>query len=248
LRLPPDPIMPGRSEPHPIEIRVACSGAFKAAYLALLPQFEAVGGYRVATSWGASIGDAPTSIPNRLARGESLDLVILSADSLDRQTAAGRIAAGSRADLARSGIGVAVKAGTPRPDIGSADALVRVLLRAGSIGYSASASGVYLEGLFGRLGIADKLAPRLRRAHGEPVGRMVARGEVEIGFQQVSELLPVPGIDYVGPLPPELQETTVFSAGIPIGARQPDAARALMAFLRSADAAPVIRAWGMEPA
>ena len=131
----------------PAEINVACSGAFKAAYLALVPQFETASGRKVATSWGASIGDAPTSIPSRLARREPLDLVILSADSLDRQIAAGRIIAGSRVDLVRTGIGVAVKAGAPRPDIGSADALVRALLQARSVGYSASASGVYLEGL-----------------------------------------------------------------------------------------------------
>lgn len=232
----------------PIEIRVAISGAFRGAALTLLPQFEAASGHKVAAIWGPSIGDAPTSIPSLLSRGEPLDLVILSADSLDRQIAEGRVTAGSRVDLARCGIGVAVKAGAPRPDIGSAEALVRTLLQAGSIGYSASASGVYLEGLFRRLGIAGQLASKLRRAQGEPVGRMVARGDVEIGFQQVSELLPISGIDYIGPLPPEIQEVTVFSAGIPAAASQPDAAKALVAYLRSPAAAAVIAKCGMEPA
>ena len=180
--------------------------------------------------------------------------VSLSTSSSSRPTrsiarsAAGRIIAGSRVDLVRTGIGVAVKAGAPRPDIGSADALVRALLQARSVGYSASASGVYLEGLFRRLGVTEQLAPKLKRAQGEPVGQLVARGEVEIGFQQVSELLPVPGIDYVGPLPPEIQETTVFSAGIPATASQPDAARALIDYLKSPAAAATIRTCGMEPA
>jgi molybdate transport system substrate-binding protein len=231
-----------------VEVKAAISGAFRSAALTLLPQFEAASGHKVAAIWGPSIGDAPTSIPSRLARGEPLDLVILSADSLDRQIAEGRVTAGSRVDLARCGIGVAVKAGATRPDIRSADALVRTLLQAGSIGYSASASGVYLEGLFRRLGIAEQLAPRLRRAQGEPVGRMVARGDVEIGFQQVSELLPIAGIDYVGPLPPEIQEITVFSAGIPTVAVEHDAAKALVAYLQSPAAAAVVGKCGMEPA
>jgi molybdate transport system substrate-binding protein len=232
----------------PVEIRVAISGAFRAAALTLLPDFERASGHKVSTSWGASIGDTPTSIPSRLARGEALDLVILSGDSLDRQIAAGRMRPGSRVDLGRTGIGVAVKAGASRPDIGSADAVVRALLEARSIGYSASASGVYLDGLFRRLGIAEALAPKLRRAQGEPVGRLVARGDVEIGFQQVSELIPVAGIDYVGPLPPEIQEITVFSAGVPATAAQPDAAKALVDHLKSPAAVAVMRKCGMEPA
>jgi molybdate transport system substrate-binding protein len=243
-----DLTMPGKTKQSSAEINVACSGAFKAAYLALVPQFETANGRKVATSWGASIGDAPTSIPSRLARREPLDLVILSADSLDRQIAAGRVLPGSRVDLVRSGIGVAVKAGAPKPDIGSADALVRALLQARSVGYSASASGVYLEGLFRRLGVTEQLAPKLKRPQGEPVGQLVARGEVEIGLQQVSELLPISGIDYVGPLPPEIQEFTLFSAGIPTNAAQPDAARAFIAYVRTPASAIIIRRWGMETA
>ncbi len=236
------------SAASPCELSVAISGAFRAAALTLLPEFERASGHTVVASWGPSIGDAPTSIPSRLARGEPLDLVILSADSLDRLIAAGRITAGSRVDLVRSGIGVAVRAGAPRPDIGSAHALVRALLQAQSIAYSASASGVYLEGLFQRLGIAERLAPKLKRAQGEPVGRLVARGDAEIGFQQVSELLPITGIDYVGPLPPQIQEITVFSAGMPTSARQPDAARALIEFLTAPASASTIQKCGMEPA
>jgi molybdate transport system substrate-binding protein len=197
---------------------------------------------------GSSLGNAPTSIPSRLQRGEPLDLVILSGDALDGLIAQGRIVAGSRVDLARSGIGVAVRAGASRPDIGSVDAFKRALLQARSIAHSSSASGVYLESLLKQLGIAAELASKIRKVEGEPVGQIVARGEAEIGFQQVSELLPVAGIDYVGPLPAEIQEITIFAAGIPVGAPQPDAARALIEFLTAPAAAPIIRKCGMEQA
>lgn len=228
-------------------IKVACSGAFRAAYLALAPAFEAASGQAVATAWGASIGDAPTSIPSRLRRGEDIDLVILSGDALDRLAGEGLIAPGSRVDLARSGIGVAVRAGAPRPEIGSREALVEALLQAKSIAHSSSASGVYLRALLQRLGIAGALAGKVRQVEGEPVGEVVARGEAEIGFQQVSELLPVAGIDYVGPLPAEIQEITVFAAGIPASAMRPAAARALVAFLTAPAAAPIVARCGMEP-
>ena len=231
--------------PDAVEIRAVCSGGFKAALLALVPAFEQKTGHKVAIEWGSSLGNAPTSIPSRLQRGDPLDLVILSGDALDGLIAQGRIVAGSRVDLARSGIGVAVRAGARRPDIGSVDAFKRALLQARSIAHSSSASGVYLKSLFQRLGIAAELAPKIRQIEGEPVGQVVARGEAEIGFQQVSELLPVAGIDYVGPLPADIQEITVFAAGIPVGASQ--AAQALVSFLTSPAAAPVIRECGMEP-
>ena len=191
---------------------------------------------------------APTSIPARLAAGEPVDLVIMAGAGLDRLIGEGRIAAGSRVDLARSGIGVAVRAGAARPDLSSGDALIRAITQAKSVAHSSSASGVYLKGLFQRLGLTDALGDRIRQVEGEPVGAVVARGEVEIGFQQVSELLPVAGIDFVGPLPPELQHETVFAAGIAAAAREPDAARALIAYLTAPAAAPIIRASGMEPA
>jgi len=234
--------------PHAVEIRAVSSGGFKAALLALVPAFERESGHKVAIEWGSSLGNAPTSIPSRLQRGDPLDLVILSGDALDGLIAQGRIVAGSRVDLARSGIGVAVQAGASRPDIGSVDAFKRALRQARSIAHSSSASGVYLEGLLQRLGIAAELAPKIRKVEGEPVGQVVARGEAEIGFQQVSELLPVAGIDFVGPLPADIQEITVFAAGIPASASHPDAARALIEFLTSPVAAPIIRKCGMEQA
>jgi molybdate transport system substrate-binding protein len=230
------------------EIKVFASGGFKAAYLALVPEFERAIGHRVVTAWGSSVAGAPTSIPGRLAAGEPVDLVIMAGDGLDKLIGEGRIAAGSRVDLARSGIGVAVRAGAPRPDLTSAGALVRAITQAKSVAHSSSASGIYLKGLFRRLGLYETLGDRIRQIEGEPVGAVVARGEVEIGFQQVSELLPVPGIDFVGPLPPEIQQFTVFSAGIATVAREPDAARALIAHLTAPAAAPFIRQSGMEPA
>ena len=199
------------------------------------------------TAWGSSVAGAPTSIPNRLAAGEPVDLVIMAGDGLDRLIAEGKVVAGSRVDLARSGIGVAVRAGAPRPDLSSVDAFMRALRQAKSVAHSSSASGIYLKGLFQRLGLYDTLGDRIRQVEGEPVGSVVARGEAEIGFQQVSELLPVPGIDFVGPLPPEMQHVTVFAAGIAAHARAPDAASAVIAYLTAPAAAPIIRRSGMEP-
>jgi molybdate transport system substrate-binding protein len=160
----------------------------------------------------------------------------------------GKVVPGSRVDLVRSAIGIAVRAGAPKPDIGSVEALKRTLLAAKSIAYSDSASGVYLSHeMFQRLGIADQIMGKCQRIANEPVAAVVARGDAEIGFQQISELLPVPGIDYLGPLPPELQKVTVFSAGVAAGTKNPDAARALIKFLASPAAARAITDSGLEP-
>jgi molybdate transport system substrate-binding protein len=230
------------------EIRVLTSGAFTAALRALTTEFERATKNTVVTTYGASMGDAPDSIPRRLQRGEAVDVVILAGQPLDELIAQGQVAAGSRVDLVRSRIGMVVRAGAPRPDISSVDALTRTLLDAKSIAYSSSASGVYLsKELFQRLGIADQIRGKSKRIDSGPVGAVVARGEAEIGFQQISELLPVPGVDYVGPLPPGAQRVTVFSAGVAARAKAPDAARALIAFLVSSAAAPAIRKSGLEP-
>jgi molybdate transport system substrate-binding protein len=176
------------------------------------------------------------------------DVVILGDAALDELIKEGRIVVGSRVALARSAIGMAVRAGAPKPDISSVEALKRVLLQAKSIAYSAQASGVYLSTeLFQRLGIADQLTVKSQRIERERVGAVVARGEAEIGFQQISELLPVAGIDYVGPLPAEVQRITVFSAGVAAGAQSPEAARALIKFFMSPEAARVMTKSGLEP-
>jgi molybdate transport system substrate-binding protein len=229
------------------EVRVVTSGAFTEACRRLVPEFERATRHTVVLTFGASMGSGPDTIPSRLERGERVDVVILAAPALDALIGAGRVAPGSRVDLVRSRIGMAVRAGATRPDISTVDALKQTLLRARSIGYSSSASGVYLATeLFPRLGIAGAISDRLRLATG-PVGNLVASGEAEIGFQQISELLPVPGIDYVGPLPADAQRETVFSAGLVAGATATDAVRAFIAFLSSRAAAPLIEATGLEP-
>jgi len=230
------------------EIKVMTSGGFTAALTELTPAFERATGHTVVTTYGASLGGAPDSIPSRLRRGEPADIVILASEALDDLVGQGRVVAGSRVDLARSSIGMAVRAGAPKPDISSVAALKRTLLRAKSIAYSASASGVYVSTeLFQRLGIAAEVAGKSQRIESERVATVVARGGAEIGFQQISELLPVAGIEYVGPLPPEVQRVTIFSAGVAAGAKTPDAARALITFLASAAGAPAITKSGMEP-
>jgi molybdate transport system substrate-binding protein len=230
------------------EIRVMISGGFSAAYLDLVPEFERTTKHTVVTARGASIGSAPSSIPNRLQRGEPVDVFVMVGDALDGLVKQGRVVADTRVDLARSSIGMAVRAGAPKPDIGSVEAFKRALLNAESIAYSASASGVYLSTeLFQRLGIAEQMKGKSKTVEGEPVGATVARGEAEIALQQISELLPVRGIDFVGPLPAEIQKVTVFSAGIAVGAKVPDAARALIEFLASPAASPAIAKSALEP-
>jgi molybdate transport system substrate-binding protein len=230
------------------EIKVMTSGGFTAAYNELTPQYEKATQDKVATAYGASTGGAPDSIPSRLERGEPADIVILAAPALEELIKQGKVVPGSRVDLVRSTIGMAVRAGAPKPDISTVDALKRTLLDAKSIAYSASASGVYLSTeLFQRLGIADQVMPKSKRIVSERVGTVVARGDAEVGFQQVSELLPIQGIDYVGPLPAEVQKVTIFSAGIAVGAKEPEAARALIKFFTSPAAAPVITKTGLEP-
>ncbi len=228
------------------EITVMISGGFSAAYYKLVPEFERASGHKVVTLRGPSMGETPQAIPNRLARGETTDVVIVVGYALDGLIKNGKVAAGTRTDLAWSPIALAVKAGAPKPDISTVEAFKRALIAAKSIAHSDSASGVYLSTeLFGRLGVLDQIKGKLYKSPGEPVGRVVARGQAEIGFQPVSELRPHPGIDIVGPIPAELQIVNVFRAGIAANAREPEAARALIAFLVSPAARPAILESGM---
>ncbi len=231
------------------EVKVMISGAFSAAYNNLTPEFERATHNTVATVRGASMGATPQAIPNRLQRGEPADVVIMAGEALDELIRQGRVVGGNRVDLARSSIGMAVRAGAAKPDISSVDGLKRTLLDAKSIAYSDSASGVYLSTeLFPRLGIADQIKDKSRMIPIEPVGAVIARGEAEIGFQQISELKPVAGIEIVAPLPPGAQKVTVFAAGIVSGAKEPAAARELIDFLVSPANAAAIAKTGMEPA
>ncbi len=230
------------------DVNVMISGGFSAALRDLAPDFERATGNHVVMISGPSMGNTPQAIPARLERGEQADVVIMVGYALDGLIKQGRVAADSRVDLARSRIGMAVRAGAPKPDISTVDAFKNTLLAAKSITYSDSASGVYLSTeLFSRLGIADQLKSKSTMIPADPVGNVVARGDAEIGFQQISELLPVAGIDVVGPIPAELQKITTFSGGLVTGAQHADAGKALLAFLRApAGAAAVVRS-GMEP-
>ncbi len=214
------------------------------ALLELFPMFERASAHKPMPTFVGGV-----DIMKRMAAGETCDLVIMSGPQIDQLIAQGKLKAGSRVDLVRSGIGVAVRAGAPRPDISSAEAIKRALLAAKSIAYSSGPSGVYLANLFAKMGIAEALKAKVNPVPpGVPAGSLVARGEAEIGFQQISELLPVAGIDLIGPLPADIQEITVFSGGIHAAATQPDAARALMTFITSPAAVPVIKKKGLDPA
>jgi molybdate transport system substrate-binding protein len=234
------------------ELHVMISAGFYAVYAELGPAFERASGHRLITTRGPSMGDSPEAIPTRLARGETADVVILDGASADELAKRGLVRASSKVDLARSQIGMVVRAGVATPNIGNVEAFRRTLLAAKSIGYSDSASGIYLSTtLFAKLGIADQVAGKSRKVRGppsgEPVAAVVARGEVEIGFQQVSELLHVPGVTFVGAIPAELQPGFTFAGAITSAAREPDAALALLRFLASPEAASTILKAGLTP-
>ena len=227
-----------------MEIKVLSSIATREAYLELVPQFERASGHSVSTTWSGT-----TAIMQRMAAGERYDLVMISSSELEELTRQGKIVAGSRADLAKSGIGIAVRAGAPRPDVSSSAALKQALLAAKTVGYTSGPSGVYMASLIERMGIAAEVKPKHRTVpSGGTVGTIVASGDAEIGFQQVSELVHIPGIDYIGPLPADVQCITVFSCGLQTGAPQPDAAKALVAFLATPAAVAVMQKHGLEPA
>jgi molybdate transport system substrate-binding protein len=224
------------------------SGGFEAPYKLLGPQFEAATKTHMQAVWGSSAAAVPGSIPMRLARNEPADVVILARSELDSLAKKGLVVQGSQVDLVNSRIGMAVRAGAQLPDIGTVAAFKQTLLRARSIAYSGSASGVYISSeLYQRLGLERELAPKSRQILTEPVGEVVARGEVDLGFQQLSELKPIAGITIVGPIPDELQKITVFAAGVVVASRRKEAARQLIRFLASPEACPVIVASALEP-
>lgn len=223
-------------------MKVMASAGIKEAYVELLPAFESRQGCRVQTLWVPTV-----DMMSRLKAGEAVDLVIMMSTAIDELTALGHLRPGSRVDVVSSHIGVAVKAGAPKPDLGSAERFVEAMLSAASIGYSHGPSGVHIIELFERLGLAARVRHKVKQVKGTPVGSLVASGEVEIGFQQVSELMPVAGIELLGPLPAELDKVTVFAAGVHVHAGAPGDAAALARFLRSADAASVMRAKGLVP-
>jgi molybdate transport system substrate-binding protein len=230
------------------EIRVMISGGLSAAYEVLVPEFERATGHKVLTARGPSMGTTVNAIPVRLERGEPADVLIMVGYALKDLADKGKVTPGSSVDLVKSPIGIAVKSGAPRPDISTADALKRTLLAAKTIAYSDSASGVYISTeMFQKLGIADDMKDKARKIPATPVAEIVAHGDAEIGFQQISELKAVAGVDTVGPLPDELQRITVFSAGVASVSKEPEASRALIKFLASPAARDAIIKSGMDP-
>ena len=228
------------------EIKLLASAALKAAYLELLPQFETATGHKVTAAWSSSL-----VIQKRIASGEDADVVVM-ADILGKNLTEelikqGKLVAGS-ATFAKSGVGVAVRAGAPKPDISSADALKKSILAAKSIAYSAGASGTYLVSMLQKLGIYDQVKSKVATVKpSEPVGEVVARGDAEIGFHQVSELLPVKGIQFLGPLPTELQNITVYTGGVHTGTKEAAAAGELLKFFTSPAVAQALKKHGLEP-
>ena len=226
------------------EINAISTQATQEAYEELVAQFEKSSGHKVKTFFSGTL-----NVQKKLADGELYDLIIMAGPAIDDQIKLGKAVAGSRVDVAKSGTGMAVRKGAAKPDISSADALKKTLLTVKSIGYSTGPSGLYMLSVFEKLGIAGDIKGRLKQTpSGVFVGTLIASGETEIGFQQISELVHFPGIDYVGPLPGELQRMTLFSAGIHAGAKQADAAKALVKFITAPAAAAVIRKHGLEPA
>ena len=232
------------------EVHVMISAGFYGVYAELSPAFERASGHKLVTARGPSMGDSPEAIPTRLSRGEAADVVILDGHAADELAKKGAVRVDSKTELAKSQVGMVVRAGAPKPDIGTVEALKSTLLSAKSVAYSDSGSGTYLSTkLFQKLGVADQVLPKSRKVRGppsgEPVAAVIARGEAEIGFQQVSELIHVPGVTFVGAIPAELQPGFTFAGAITTTAKQPEAAAALLKFLSSPEAVTVIEKAGL---
>jgi len=226
------------------EIRLFASGSLKEAYLELLPNFEKASGHSVKVTWSNT-----TDIRKRVAEGEAADLVILGNDGTEALLKDGKLVASTRTAFANSKIYVAVRAGAPRLDISSAEALKEALLAAKSVAYSGGASGTYIVTMLRKLGIYDEIKAKASVTKpNEPVGGKLVAGEAEIGFHQLSELMPVKGIDIIGPLPAEIQQITLFSGALHGAAKEPVAAAALSKFLSAPAAAGTLKAHGLEPA
>jgi molybdate transport system substrate-binding protein len=228
---------------HAAEIHVMSSNALKSVLQELAPQFEKATGHKVTTSFAPA-----ADLKGRIDKGEAFDVAILTAPLIDELVKHSRVAAGTRSDLAKSLVGVAVRKGAPRPDLSSPEAFKQALLAAKSIAYvGTGASGAGLRGVFEKLGIAQEMKAKTKLLSGVSAADAVAKGEAELGFTQVSEILPVAGAELAGPLPAGLEVVTVFTMAGASSARQPEAALAFLRFLRGAEAAKVIRAKGMEP-
>jgi molybdate transport system substrate-binding protein len=226
------------------EIKVLGSPGTRAPYELLLPGFAEASGNKVTTTW-----DAVVSVTKRVAEGEVADVIMLPAAQIDELIKRGKLSPATRVDVATSGVGVAIRAGAPKIDAGTPDGIRAALVAANKIAFSTGPSGVHIQRLIAKWGLTDQLKAKIvPPVPNVPIGEVVARGDADIGFQQVSELLPVKGIDYLGPLPPDIQETTVFSAAVHAAAGPVTEAQALLKYLTAPEAVAVIRKTGMEPA
>jgi molybdate transport system substrate-binding protein len=224
------------------DITVLATPGIKEAYVELAPQFEKANKHKVTTTWAGT-----ADVMKRMKAGEVFDAVILASDSLEDLIDTSRVMAGSRSDVARSLVGVGVKAGAPKPDISTTDAVKKALAAAKSVVISTGPSGVYLNGLFEKLGVMADLKPKLKvTPSGVAVGDWLAKGEGELGFQQVSELIHYPGVQFVGALPQDIQKVTVFSGGVPASSREPDTARAFLQFLAAPEHQAVLKKHGLD--
>jgi molybdate transport system substrate-binding protein len=225
-------------------LHVICSMATRDVLRELAARYEAASAKAVTIEAAGGI-----DVAKRVERGDALEVVVLAANVIDRLMGQGKILAGSRVDLVKSGVAIAVRTGAPKPNVASEEAVKRAVQRARSVSYSTGPSGVHLESTFARWGILEQVRPRIVvPPPGVPVGSLVADGTAELGFQQLSELMNVPGIEVVGPLPPSIQTITVFSGGIAVNCRRPDEGRALLAFMTTPAVADVKRRHGLEPA
>jgi molybdate transport system substrate-binding protein len=229
------------------DLKILTAGAFKQIVLAVEPEFEKATGHKLAID-----NDTVGALSKRIEAGESFDVAVLAPAAVDELAKKGRIATGSRVDLARVGVGVMVKDGAPKPDIGTVDAFKRAVLAARSVAYidpaSGGSSGIYVAKLLERLGIADDVKPKAKLKQGGYVADLVVSGEAELGIHQISEIVPVKGVTLVGPLPREIQNYTTYAAGIAAGTAHEDAARALVRFFSGPSATAILKAKGMEPA
>jgi len=227
------------------EVKILTAGAMKAVVLELVPQFEKETGHKAVVD-----NDTAGGLAKRVEGGEAFDLAVITPGVIGDLAKKGKVAADSRANVARVGVGVVVKEGAPVPDIGSVDAFKRALLAAKSVAYidpaSGGSSGIYLSGLFDKLGIAADIKPKAKLKQGGYVAELIAKGEAELGLHQISEILPVKGVKLVGPLPAEIQNYTTYAAGVGTEAKQPEAAHAMLKLLTGAAADGVLKARGME--
>ena len=225
------------------EIKVIASNAAKEAFVDLIPAFEKETGHKVTMLWAGT-----ETITKRISGGEVVDAVLIAAPNIDKLIAEGKLVAGTRTTIAKSGIGLAVREGLPKPDISSGEAVKKAVLDAKSVAYSSGPSGFYVAELLKKMGITEQIKDKVKQTpSGVQVGEVVARGEADLGFQQISELLHLKGIHYLGPLPPDVQHFTVWTTALHAGAPQPDAAKALVKYLAGPEAAASIRKAGMEP-